>query len=47
MGHLILGKFAREHLHYSTLPFLYLLVPEPAGDAEVFAGGFDEVGGGE
>ncbi len=20
MGHLILGKFARDHLHYSTLP---------------------------
>jgi hypothetical protein len=27
--------------------FLYLSVPEPAGDAEVFAGGFDEVSGGE
>jgi hypothetical protein len=22
MGHLILGKFAREHLHYSTLPLV-------------------------
>jgi hypothetical protein len=27
--------------------FLYLLMLEPAGDAEVFACGFDEVGGGE
>jgi hypothetical protein len=24
-----------------------LLMAEPAGDAEIFAGGFDEVGGGE
>ncbi len=24
-----------------------LLMSEPAGDAEVFAGGFDKVGGGE
>jgi hypothetical protein len=29
MGNLILGKFARDHLHYSTLPYWVVFWEEP------------------
>jgi hypothetical protein len=35
MGHLILGKFAREHLHYSTPPYLDLVNCWECGSTEL------------